>query len=67
MNDNQVQVFHQNSTILANAAELAAQVVVQASGEGRYNQINGQELTLDAVRSIAIARFQNNLKIKSNA
>jgi hypothetical protein len=48
---------------LANASELAAQVIKNISGNDISNSLNGSPITLATLRSLALARFQNILKL----
>lgn len=48
---------------LANASELTAQIVLHVAGNEISDSLGGSQLTLDMLRNIAQARFQNSLKL----
>jgi len=53
-----------NSAItLANAAELAAHVIIDVAGNDISNSINGSPITLSQLRNIALSRIQQKLKL----
>lgn len=48
---------------LANAAELSAQIVLNVAGNDISNRLSGSAVTLNMLRDLTQARFQNNLKL----
>ena len=65
MDINQVEKAKKSVVTLANASELAAQVVVHIAGNDISDSLSGSRLTLNTLRSIAQARFQSSLKINA--
>lgn len=48
---------------LANASELVAQIVTSVAGNDISNSLKGNRITLNMIRNIAQARFQNKLNL----
>lgn len=58
-----LQAYETSVATLSNAAELVARSVVELNNGRGTTSVNGTTLTLEAVRGLAVARFQNNLKL----
>jgi hypothetical protein len=50
---------------LANASEVVARVIVEVAGNDLSNKLGNSSVTLSSIRSLALARFQRNLKISN--
>lgn len=48
---------------LANASEIVARVIISVAGNDISNKMGSSSVTLTSLRSLALARFQRNLKI----
>lgn len=53
--------FQQTLTTLATAADIVANVVQATAGNNVGPALKGQPVTLDMIRSLAMARIQRNL------
>lgn len=65
MTDFELKAAEQSAIVLGNAAELVSQVIISFAGNDVSNRIFGSPLTLNALRSLALASFQNELGIKT--
>ena len=57
--------FQQNLTTISNAVELVAHAAIRATNGTAYDFLNGNEMTLDAVRETAVARLAHHLKLNN--
>lgn len=48
---------------LANASEVVARVILNIAGNDISNRMGNSTITLTSLRSLALARFQSNLKV----
>jgi len=61
--DIQYEKARKSVTTLANATELAAQVIINIAGNDISNTIGGSPLGMNTIRAMAQARFQDKLKL----
>lgn len=55
----------QNTVItLGNAAEVVSRVIANIAGNDISSRLNGCQITLDSVKDLAMAKFQQNLSRK---
>ncbi len=54
------QRVQQSSVVLANAAELGAQVIKAVAGNDISDTLNGSRVSMDVLRSMAQSRFKRN-------
>lgn len=54
------QRVQQSSVVLANAAELGAQIVKAVVGNDVSDTLNGSRVTMDMLRTLAQSRFKRN-------
>lgn len=62
-----IQAYEQSVGTLSNATELVARCVVEVNNQRQTTSLNGTELTLEAVRGMAVARFQKTLNLSAPA
>ncbi|MNE62786.1 hypothetical protein D3C80_1580910 [compost metagenome] len=55
------KVTEQNLTVLANATELSARLIMAVSGEAVSNTVNGQKLPPATMKSAIVATMQRRL------
>lgn len=65
MNDFQYEKSKVTTNTLANASEVVARVVLNIAGNDLSNKMGNSTITLTSLRSLALARFQRNLKISN--
>lgn len=63
MTNVEIEKAQKSIVTLANASELAAQIIIHIAGNDISDNLGGSTLTLNMLRSIAQARFQSNLKL----
>lgn len=65
MDMNQLEKAKKSTVTLANASELASQIVIHIAGNDISDSMGGSRVTLNMLRNIAQSRFQNNLKLNA--
>lgn len=65
MNAFQFEKSKLTTMTLANASELVARVMVNIAGNDLSNKMGNSTITMSSLRSLALARFQRNLKISN--